>query len=598
MEFQQANSTLPQMEFQRFQELAQKYSGFMIFRDGLRVLPYGRTDNDFFEIESRRSLNAGREFWNHRQMFGRLAISRDKNPNLKDKAGREGILDNRAAKTLRGIVSNILRQSARRYFGSASSLRKEMLPQVQESNRAKKASDERNKLRQKQRKEFRSKLQAFNKEIPNLNAELEMFAQKLVIRNEDDIANTQQALENFRDRILDYRLPGTPKSLGPLEDAYADYRHQIRTASALVETITGEIDEQIERVNPAKPRELLEKQIARNAAQIHRRIRQWKSAIAALQKGEFERIRTIIDERNKIFHAEATPLLARFDRSEVNYSDSSKILDRMKQDLDRENAEIFVPYIGALEALRESIDLEHIASFGMEELSDLRSELERLNSLAQLGIAVEIVGHELQAYDEIIGSGLRRLPDDVRRSKAAKDIEFGYDGLTDQLRFLSPLRLAGQRIQRWITGSEIAQYVRDFFKINLAKTKITLEVTAAFERIEIFDQQSRLYPVFLNLINNSIYWLEVSDQKDRKIILDRIGAEVVIADNGPGIDPEDLNNLFSLFFTKKVRGGRGVGLYLARANLAAGGHKIRYEPDTSSTPLPGANFFITFRGME
>ena len=92
----------------------------MVFRDGLRVLPYGRTDNDFFDIESRRSRSAGREFWNHRQMFGRLAITRERNPNLKDKAGREGLLDNRAAKTLKAIISNILMQSARRYFGSAS----------------------------------------------------------------------------------------------------------------------------------------------------------------------------------------------------------------------------------------------------------------------------------------------------------------------------------------------------------------------------------------------------------------------------------------------------------------------------------------------
>ena len=351
-------------------------------------------------------------------------------------------------------------------------------------------------------------------------------------------------------------------------------------------------------VNPAKPRELLEKQIARNAAQIHRRIQQRKRSIDTLQKGEFERIRTLVTERNKLFHAEATPVLARFDRGDLSYAEASKLLNRMKEGMDGANEEIFGPYIGALEALRESIDLEHLASFGMEELSDLRSELERLNSLAQLGIAVEIVGHELQSYDEIIGSALRRLPDDVRNSEAAKDIEFGYDGLTDQLRFLSPLRLAGQRIQRWITGSEIAQYVSDFFKINLAKAKITLDVTPEFRSIKVFDQQSRLYPVFINLINNSIYWLSVTERNDRKIILARMGDEIVISDNGPGIDTEDLNNLFSLFFTKKVRGGRGVGLYLSRANLAAGGHRIRYEPDTSSTPLTGANFFIALRGME
>jgi len=34
-----------------------------VYRNGLRVMPYGREDNDFFEIEKRRALNAGREFW-------------------------------------------------------------------------------------------------------------------------------------------------------------------------------------------------------------------------------------------------------------------------------------------------------------------------------------------------------------------------------------------------------------------------------------------------------------------------------------------------------------------------------------------------------
>ena len=67
MEFSPINTTHPQAEFRHYRGLAAKYSGFMVFRDGLRVLPYGRTDNDFFEIESRRSKSAGREFWNHRQ---------------------------------------------------------------------------------------------------------------------------------------------------------------------------------------------------------------------------------------------------------------------------------------------------------------------------------------------------------------------------------------------------------------------------------------------------------------------------------------------------------------------------------------------------
>lgn len=598
MEFVSANTTLPRLEFQRYQELAERYSGFMIFRDGLRVLPYGRTDNDFFEIESRRSKNAGREFWNHRQMFGRLAISRNANPNLKDKAGREGLLDNRAAKTLKVIVANILSQSARRYFGSASAIRSEMLPQVKASNKAERAKNERNKLRQRQRKEFRAKLDDYVKELPDLVSNLEHFAQHLNIADESGIADAQAAVETFKEKVSDFRLPGAPKSLGSLEAKYADYRDSMRSASVLLETVTEEIERQIERIDPAKPRDLLERQLARHSSQIAHRIQQWKKKIEVLQRAEFERIRDLVSQRNKYFHAEASPLFALFDRGELSFAEAAKRLEQEKERVDAENEDLFLPYIGALESLKESIDLEHLAAFGMEEAGDMRAELDRLNSLAQLGIAVEIVGHELQVYDDIIGAALRRLPPEVREGKAAKDIEFGYEGLTDQLRFLSPLRLAGQKIQRWITGAEIADYVSEFFKLPLANNRISLTATDAFCRFRVFDQQSRLFPVFINLINNSLYWLGTSDRQDRRIILDVIDAGVIVSDSGPGVDPEDVDNLFSLFFTRKVRGGRGVGLYLSRANLSAGGHRIRYMPPSDGLPLQGANFVIEFRGAE
>jgi signal transduction histidine kinase len=72
----------------------------------------------------------------------------------------------------------------------------------------------------------------------------------------------------------------------------------------------------------------------------------------------------------------------------------------------------------------------------------------------------------------------------------------------------------------------------------------------------------------------------------------------LISDSGPGIDPGDVESLFTLFFTRKSRGGRGVGLYLSRANLAAGGHRIRFVPPSAETPLDGATFAIAFQGAE
>ena len=531
-------------------------------------------------------------------MFGRLSITRAQNPNLKDKAGREGLLDNRAAKTLKALVSNILMQSARRYFGSASEIRQELLPQISEDNARRRATEARNRLRQRQRKEFRSKLSNLARELPTLAGEVETYAEELNIETELQLSKAQHSLEALRERLSDFRLPGAPKNLGALEDTYGQYRATLRSIQATLAEMGEEIERRTEEITPTKPGVLLEKQLASQAAQIHRRIQEWSGTLNALQRDEHKRIRDIVSQRNKLFHAEAAPLIHRFETSQLSYAETTKALNILKQRLDDENRELFVSYIAALESLKESIDLEHLATFGMEELGELRTELERLNSLAQLGIAVEIVGHELQSYDDIIGSGIRRLPDGVRQSDAIKDIEFGYEGLTDQLRFLSPLRLAGQKIQRWITGDEIYQYLSEFFKLTLAKNKISFESTDAFRSLRVFDQRARLYPVFINLLNNSIYWLALSEQKNKRVVLGLMNSDVIVSDNGPGIDPEDIDSLFSLFFTRKIQGGRGVGLYLCRANLIAGGHEIRYEPETDNMPLQGANFLISLKGAE
>lgn len=596
MEFEKINTTLPPAEYETFAELAQRYAGFMIFRDGLRVLPYGRTDNDFFEIESRRSKHAGREFWNHRQMFGRVAITRDGNPNLKDKAGREGLLDNRAAKSLKAIVSNVLKLTARRYFGSDSEIRKVQLPGIKADNRSKKAAEERIKLRQRQGKQFRSKLREQSGAVPALRREVEDFVVRMAVMSDHDVVEAQQALESYRDRLADLRLPAAPKELGSLENKYLEYRDGLQAVQATLAEVGETLEREVERLNPKDPRELLVQQVARHTSQVRNRVQASKKAIEALQRAEYDRLTKLYAERTKAFAVDAEPVLTQFDRGDLRYADATRRLEELKEVHAEANAQLFAPYVAALEYLSESIDLEHLAAFGSDENTELRSELDRLNALAQLGIAVEIAGHELQDYDDIIGSGLRDLPAEVRESRAAQDIAFGYEGLTDQLRFLTPLRLAGLKVQRWIQGHEIHDYVAKFFKLQLARNGIGLEATPAFLAFRVFDQPSRLLPVFINLTNNSIYWAATGPEEGRRIVFDVVAGEVVVSDTGPGVQREDQDSLFSLFFTRKSVGGRGVGLYLCKANLAAGGHRIRYVAQADGMPLPGANFAISFKG--
>lgn len=598
LEFLKANTTHDSIEFANFKELAERYSGLMVFRDGLRVMPYGRTDNDFFEIEERRSKHAGREFWNKRQMFGGISIRDSQNPNLKDKAGREGIVDNVASKTLKGLIANVLMRSARECFGTASEIRKDILPNIQAANKKQRVAEQRNKQARVNRQKFDRRLKKYLKELPEILDGAERYVLEQDINDLATLYKVEDRLSEFEELAVMYRLPGAPKKLRSLESSYASYQQM---ASSLNQTIV-DLDEKVEeaktRIKPEKPAEVTEKQLQRNAGQIHGRTKRWKKDIDSLQKSEAQRMRELISERNKLFHHEMTPLIERVENENISMAEASKLMNDFRDRINDENENLFPPYIRALESLQESIDIEYLANFAVDEVSELETEIERLNSLAQLGIAVEIIGHELEAYDDIIGSGIGRLPENITDSAAVKDIKLGYDGLTDQLRYLSPLKLSGQKVQRWITGEEIFDYVFKFFEINLTRAGIKFEPSDEFKTVRVYDQPSRLFPVFINLVNNSRYWLGLSDVKDRMIRFDIVGSDVVVSDNGPGVDPENIENLFSLFFTTKLRGGRGIGLYLCKSNLAAGGHKIRYTAEGEKTPLSGANFYIDFRGVE
>lgn len=599
MEFDYRRSTHDKAEHDLFKEKADLYSGFMIFRDGLRVLPYGRHDNDFFEIDDRRSKHAGREFWNHRQMFGRIAIAREKNPNLKDKAGREGFLDNRAAKALKDIGDSLLMQSARKYFGTDSTVRKKLLPDVEDAKSKLRDAENRKKLNAKNKRQFATNLKAGLSLLPDLVEELEASSKSLEIHTDTDVTSAQEVVASLQKKLPLATIPGAPTSMSPRQkENYSAYRTQAAHARNLFATISKSVDENIEIFRPTDPLTVLETQFDKSRNRISSGLNEWKKSVRSLMSAEFFRVDGLTEQRKLMFKDEGEATIQLFKVERETFASASSKLTKLERDLIEENNAIFEPYVRAFESLKESIDLERLATSGLEDLAEARAELDRLNSLAQLGIAVEITGHDLQDFDDIIASGLSQLPKELSDSKAVGDIRLGYEGLTDQLRFLSPLRLSGVKIERWVDGSEIYQYISDFFAPSFHRNDISFEASDAFLRMRVHDQPSRLLPVFINLVNNSIYWLGTSNMEDRKILLDVIDDLVVLSDNGPGVLAEDIENLFKLFFTKKIHGGRGVGLYLSKANLVSGGHAISYASTSKDKRLNGANFLIKFNGAE
>lgn len=583
---------------------AEKYGGFRVYRDGLRVMPYGRADSDYFSIEERRSKRAGTYFWSNRRMFGRVAISREGNPNLKDKAGREGIIENRAAKLFREIVENILVDSASRYFGTKSENRKLVIENIKEQKSLEKAELDRKTIQSKERKRIRSSIKKnLNQLISHVDRLSELkntFESRLSLNSIDEIQKLKSEVDEFNDTTQAFSLSPVPNNLGRLEDDYRGYRKHELAAKELVKELTFFVNKALaeskQKSDYEKASEVYRSKLASLNNSITRYASQGKAMLSKQQQDFDELVKHCRDQYKLSVEEDLEDL--RLEKGSLSLV--LEKLDDIQAKVEIENAQKLSPYITALERINEEIDLENLALHSMNQTEKYREEVTRLHALAQLGITVEIVGHELEGLDQTIAYGLKHLRSDGLTDKQTALLEntcHAHQSLTDRLRFLSPLKLSGKQTIERIKGSTITEYIKSYFGDHFEKAGITFEATAQFNAISLQEVSSRIYPVFMNLINNSLYWCQRGDTDNRKIKLDIQDGEVYISDTGQGVDQDDYDQLFTLFFTRKQRGGRGVGLYLSKQNLQAGGHKIRYETRPEKKILSGANFVIEFKGL-
>lgn len=595
------NSSLSPEILKDLNDLAEQYAGVLVFRDYLRVMPYGRTDNDFFKIEERRGKHAGREFWRNRGMFGRIAITTQANPNLRDKAGREGIIDNKAAKVFKDIIVNILMTSARRYFGIASDLRKEILPQIQADYLAKKAEEDHKKLIKKQKREFTAKLKNLAPLLAEFQHEVDGFISDLSDLESANLAKVldmQVKLDSLQDSVKNYSLTPVPSNLGKQEEDYRDYRDRQKYVLGLLVDANESIRFKIQQLSPESPEKQIEKQIQRNAARVHARIRQLVAQAETVLSEEAKRLRELSSGLFKAYHAAAAHLSQDVEQSRISLENAMAQLDmeREKQLLTTER--VFLPYIQALESMRDDIDLVNLANESVAKSDAAERDLSRIQNLSQLGITVEVMGHELERLEATITEGLALMPEETKSTALFKTIQTAHTELHSRLKVLSPLKLSGEVIKETISGRKIFSYLQTFFHKYLEENQIQFSASDAFLNFSIYEQEALVYPVFVNLINNARYWVCQWSKGQKKILLTVVNNKVVVADDGPGVDEDDISDLFTLFFTKKAKGGRGVGLYLCKANLAQGRHSIMYETDDKNKVLPGANFVLDFQGAK
>lgn len=84
-----------------------EWSGFSVYRDGFRVLPYGEPDDDWLRLDARRVNNPVFRLSNN-QIVGLAAITADSNSGLTDQTNRLGLNHSREYEDFRKLTQWIL----------------------------------------------------------------------------------------------------------------------------------------------------------------------------------------------------------------------------------------------------------------------------------------------------------------------------------------------------------------------------------------------------------------------------------------------------------------------------------------------------------
>ena len=257
-----------------------------------------------------------------------------------------------------------------------------------------------------------------------------------------------------------------------------------------------------------------------------------------------------------------------------------------------------------LEQLGNSVDERRAGLVNLSEsIKNLKKSIsliegvqEKLTEQAGFGLAASVSLHELNKIASNFYHGIIELinsenPNGFR----LEDLRSTSESLKSELKRLSPLRTIRNETKREFVVSQAINYATEVFRAKMNRNKIKLNVDIDRD-IVAFARYSTLCQIFVNLFDNSIYWLSFVPENLRNISIkvETSNRIIVFADSGIGVDDAMRPYLFEAGYSMKIPPS-GLGLYICKSYMNAMKGTI-YETPTFSrmNNICGAQFTIDF----
>lgn len=608
---------------------ADKFGGLYIYKDNIRVLPYGDSDYDFLDIEKNRSKRASTYFFSYRRMFGTIDITHVGNSKLIEKAGREGFIENKAYRQLQAILKNFFIQLAADFFDDkAKTPQSEFYNQKKnERNSLYKALDRRDKLAKTKKEKFIKELEQFfnhlneakfNNDVNNFIEEAKDKFNSLAYLKDLDEASQKIIDAEFeaRQKISDYKRiisVSSPKGFILSKSIRTDYDTYLGEYRILDETLFKNAILQIDNL------------VSDNSAKLNVEISKRKRLEQAVEFISSEALKTntkkraetneVVTDISKKIKEVTNQLMLDLDFQIRSVKDKFKTLgindvndfdlveERKKMESEIEmiserNTHVMDRIIRQFESFYVDKDddgniitNDQISDALAEELDELRERVQADVELSQLGLAVGILHHEFSSTVKSIRSSIRDLKawSDVndKLEGVYSNIKVNFEHLDGYLNLFTPLNRRLNRKREDIGLLEIKTFLIDLFKSRMERHDIEFKHTRGFAAHKLYGYRSTFYPAFVNLIDNAIYWLNQSSTGNKVIRLHADDSGVYISNNGTEITTQDKSRIFVMGFSRKAN-GRGMGLGISQEVLNAENYSLSVV-----TPKEGST--VTFK---
>lgn len=235
----------------------------------------------------------------------------------------------------------------------------------------------------------------------------------------------------------------------------------------------------------------------------------------------------------------------------------------------------------AIEMARAYKDLE----MSHKQLTDARDMLVRNRTLATLGEFSAGIAHELRNPLVSIGGFARRLiralPADSDARNYARIVSTEVEGLEQILgqilEFVAGAKPQKSKVDMNILVEHVLQLFRE--DIEKASLKVDTGLDEAARYLVVDEVQMR--QLFINLVKNAVEAMpEGGELKIRSAFMEDedVGVGFEVGDTGHGIEPEDMEKVFTPFFTRKDK-GIGLGLSMC-SRIVEGNHGGRMFIDS------------------